>query len=95
MFTGNLTSKRPKHVQMRPTVQPRVTKRIFELKNSGMGFRNISKQLEKEGLAKISKTTVENYWKRAHNPTVSAAKKLFNNPKLNAYPNKKLSYKTM
>ena len=49
-----------------------------------MGFRNISKQLEKEGLAKISKSTVENRWKQTQNQIIIATRNPFNNAKLNA-----------
>jgi hypothetical protein len=84
MYPAKSTSNSPKHVQTCPTVQNLIRKRIVDLKKSGMGFRNIAKQLEAEGLAKISRSTVENIWKQTQNPTKSTAKNPFNNPKLNA-----------
>ena len=65
MFTGNLTSSRPKCVQQRPIVHDPITQRIVDLKSVGMGFRMISKQMKIEGLADISKSTVENRWNQA------------------------------
>jgi hypothetical protein len=44
-----------------------------------MGFRRISKQLKKEGLASISRGTVANYWKQAQTDKNIAAKRLCNN----------------
>ena len=56
------TSKPSKTIQKRPTVQKTVLQRIIQLKNSGIGYRKISKQLKKEGLADISKSTVANIY---------------------------------
>lgn len=98
---GNLTSKRPNRVQPRTDVQNRITKRIVELKKSGMGFRNISKQLEAEGLAKMSKSTVENRWKQTQDPTKSATINPFNSSKLKVLSKKetklqnRITYKQM
>jgi hypothetical protein len=76
---GKKVSKRPKSVQTRPSVQNEVLQRIAELRNSGMGYRKISKQLKKEGLATISKGSVANYWKQAQTDKNIAAKALCSN----------------
>jgi hypothetical protein len=76
-----ITSKR---VQTRPSVQDKVVQRIAELRNSGMGFRRISRQLEKERLATISKSTVATYSKQAQTPEKDARNELFDDPKLKA-----------
>jgi len=79
---GKKASNRPKSVQKRPSVQDQVLRRIVELKNSGMGFRKISKQLKVEGLANISRGTVSNYWKQAQTHINTVAKKLRKDPTL-------------
>ena len=43
-------------------VERRVIERIIQLKEVGMGYRKIAKQLKKEGLADISKSTVANFY---------------------------------
>ena len=68
MFTGKPASNRPKaskSVQSSKSVQPLVEQRIIDLKNSGMGARKISRQLEKEGTAIMSKSKVAEILKRA------------------------------
>lgn len=64
---GNGNTLKPsitsKNVQDSPAVQEDVIERIFELKHSGLGCRRISKQLKKEELADISKSSVYNILK--------------------------------
>lgn len=66
-------------VHARPAIQKDVLQRIVELKNSGMGYRKISEQLKKEGLATLRKSSIAKLYHEKAMPLMKEAEKELGN----------------
>ena len=85
---GKKSFQSSKTFQKRPKVPQHVLQRLIDLKNQGMGFIKISKQLKKEGIATLSKSTVANCWYWHQGQSKISTKKLQKNPVLKNLANK-------